>query len=211
MMNFALESYLEEHSSEELTILKKIYRETHIKFLNPRMVCGHLQGLFLSLMSKMIKPATILEIGTFTGYSAICLAQGLSAEGRLYTIEVDNEIAEFAQKYIAEAGYSGSIQVIQGDAIEVIPALKEMFDLIYIDGDKKEYPRYLEVCLPVLKAGGYLIADNVLWDGKVLDEKHKDKATLAMRAFNDAIKNNPSLEKVLLPLRDGLYICRKMG
>ncbi|MGC8802490.1 MAG: O-methyltransferase [Bacteroidales bacterium] len=211
MMNFALESYLEKHSSEELTILKKIYRETHIKFLNPRMVCGHLQGLFLSLMSKMIKPATILEIGTFTGYSAICLAQGLSAEGRLYTIEVDNEIAEFAQKYIAEAGYSGSIQVIQGDAIEVIPALKEMFDLIYIDGDKKEYPRYLEVCLPVLKAGGYLIADNVLWDGKVLDEKHKDKATLAMRAFNDAIKNNPSLEKVLLPLRDGLYICRKMG
>lgn len=210
-MNIALETYLQRYSSEELPILTKIYRETHIKYLNPRMVCGHLQGLFLSFLSRMINPRYILEIGTFTGYSAICLAQGLQADGRLYTIEVDDETAELAQKYITEAGYADMIQVIEGNAIEVIPSLNIMFDLVYIDGDKKEYPQYLRVCLPRLKTGGYLIADNVLWDGKVLDEKQKDKTTLAMRAFNDAIKNNPSLEKVLLPLRDGLYICRKMG
>ncbi|HOK52510.1 MAG TPA: O-methyltransferase [Bacteroidales bacterium] len=209
-MNIDLETYIEEHCSEELPILRKIYRETHIKYLNPRMVCGHIQGMFLSLLSKMIQPEVILEIGTFTGYSAICLAQGLKPEGTLYTIEVNEEIVEVAQQYIAESEYSKLIQVIHGNAIEVVPQLSTSFDLIYIDGEKAEYPEYLEVCLPHLKVGGYLIADNVLWDGKILNTEAQDKATQALRKFNDAIKNNPSLEKVLLPLRDGLFLCRKI-
>lgn len=209
-MNIDLETYIEEHCSEGLPILRKIYRETHIKYLNPRMVCGHIQGMFLSLLSKMIQPEVILEIGTFTGYSAICLAQGLKPEGTLYTIEVNEEIVEVAQQYIAESEYSKLIQVIHGNAIEVVPQLSTFFDLIYIDGEKAEYPEYLEVCLPHLKVGGYLIADNVLWDGKILNTEAQDKATQALRKFNDAIKNNPSLEKVLLPLRDGLFLCRKI-
>jgi len=209
-MNIELETYLEEHSSEELPILRKIYRETHIRYLNPRMVCGRVQGLLLAFLSKMIQPWHILEIGTYTGYSAICLAQGLRSGGQLYTIEVDEEIAEVARQYIEESGFSQAIRLVTGNALEVVPKLNITFDLIYIDGEKREYPQYLETCLPLLNTGGYLIADNVLWDGKVTDPKHTDKPTQALRKFNDAVKKHPSLEKVLLPLRDGLFLCRKI-
>lgn len=209
-MNIELETYLEEHSSEELPILRKIRRETYIRYLNPRMVCGRVQGLLLAFLSKMIQPGHILEIGTYTGYSAICLAQGLRSGGQLYTIEVDEEIAEVARQYIEESGFSQAIRLVTGNALEVVPKLNITFDLIYIDGEKREYPQYLETCLPLLNTGGYLIADNVLWDGKVKDPKYTDKPTQALREFNDAVKKHPSLEKVLLPLRDGLFLCRKI-
>jgi predicted O-methyltransferase YrrM len=168
------------------------------------------QGLLLAFLSKMIQPGHILEIGTYTGYSAICLAQGLRSGGQLYTIEVDEEIAEVARQYIEESGFSQAIRLVTGNALEVVPKLNITFDLIYIDGEKREYPQYLETCLPLLNTGGYLIADNVLWDGKVTDPKHTDKPTQALRKFNDAVKKCPSLEKVLLPLRDGLFLCRKI-
>jgi len=190
-MNIELETYLEEHSSEELPILRKIYRETHIRYLNPRMVCGRVQGLLLAFLSKMIQPGHILEIGTYTGYSAICLAQGLRSGGQLYTIEVDEEIAEVARQYIEESGFSQAIRLVTGNALEVVPKLNITFDLIYIDGEKREYPQYLETCLPLLNTGGYLIADNVLWDGKVTNPKHTDKPTQALREFNDAVKKTP--------------------
>ncbi len=206
----AMEDYIKKHSSEENPLLNKIYRETHIRYLNPRMVCGHIQGLFLTFLSRMIRPLKILEIGTFTGYSTICLAQGLPSNGTLYTIEIDDEMAEVANKYFDESGIK-QINLIIGNAIEIIPSLNEQFDLIYIDGEKKEYPQYLSVCLPVLKKDGFLIADNVLWDGKVLDKEiTTDKATLALRIFNNLIKENTSIEKVFLPIRDGLLICRKI-
>jgi predicted O-methyltransferase YrrM len=208
-MDMDLEEYIEKHSSEELPILQKIYRETHIKYLNPRMVCGHIQGLFLSMISKMIAPSNILEIGTFTGYSAICLAQGLREGGKLLTIEIDEEMAEIASNYIDEAGMH-EIEVVNGDALEIISELTQLFDIIYIDGEKREYPQYLSLCLPHLKSGGFLIADNVLWSGKILSTvTADDKATLAVKEFNESMANNSQLEKVLLPLRDGIYVCRK--
>ncbi|MCX7985943.1 MAG: O-methyltransferase [Bacteroidales bacterium] len=208
-MNIDLDLYLEHHSSCELPILQKIYRETQTRYLNPRMACGHIQGLLLTFLTRMISPSCVLEIGTYTGYSAICLAQGLKSDGILYTIEIDDEIAEIAQQYFDQSDYSKNIRMVVGNAIEVIPRLNRMYDLIYIDGEKREYPQYLDTCLPYLKSGGYLIADNVLWDGKVLDDKTNDKATMSVRLFNEKIKNNPSLDKVLLPLRDGLFLCRK--
>ncbi len=208
--NISLEEYIESHSSDELPILNKIFRETNIRLLNPRMVSGHITGLLLAMISKMITPTNVLEIGTFTGYSAICLAQGLTDQGKLITIEIDDEIAEIAQGYFNEGGYSEKIKLLIGDALKIIPNLNQQFDLIFIDGEKTEYPLYLEVCLPKLKEGGILLADNVLWSEKVLgNKKNMDKATLAINLFNKKIKEDKTLEKVLLPLRDGLFICRK--
>lgn len=208
--NIVLEEYLEQYSSDELPILNKIYRETNIRLLNPRMVSGHITGLLLALISKMICPSKILEIGTYTGYSAICLAQGIKSHGKVITIEIDDEIAEIAQGYFNEGGYSEKIELLVGDALIIVPTLNYEFDLIYIDGEKAEYPDYLEVCLPKLKEGGILIADNVLWSEKVLgNEENMDTATKAIAHFNKKIKENNALEKVLLPLRDGLFICRK--
>ena len=205
-----IEKYIEAHSSPELPILTKIYRETNLSQINPRMVSGHNQGLFLSFISKMIKPTTILEIGTYTGYSAICLAQGLQHGGVLNTIEVDDEVADLAGKYFAESGLTQSIHLHIENALQLIPELNLMFDLIFIDGEKREYPSYFHTCIPYLKKGGYLIADNVLWEGKVIDNKYNnDEATQAIKEFIMLISSEKSLEHVLLPIRDGLMLARK--
>jgi caffeoyl-CoA O-methyltransferase len=205
-----LEIYAEKHSSTELPILSKIYRETNIRMLNPRMVSGHLQGLFLSMLSKMIAPKTILEIGTFTGYSAICLSQGLAHGGKLHTIEINDELAETAKAYFVEAGLEDSIVQHIGDAREIIPNLQFQFDLIFVDGEKREYPEYYKLCCNSLKPGGLLLADNVLWNGKVIDdESNTDTATKAIQEFNESVKNDPMFENLLLPLRDGLMMARK--
>jgi predicted O-methyltransferase YrrM len=205
-----IEKYIEAHSSPELPILTKIFRETNLTQINPRMVSGHNQGLFLSFISKMIKPLHILEIGTYTGYSAICLAQGLQRSGALHTIEIDDEVADLAGIYFAESGLNQSIQLHVGDALKVIPQLNIMFDLIFIDGEKREYPAYFHTCIPYLNKGGYLIADNALWEGKVIESKNShDKATVAINEFNTLVSNDKSLESLLLPLRDGLILARK--
>ena len=202
-----LEDYLEKHSSTEDAILKKIYRETNIRMLNPRMVTGHLQGQFLAMLSKMIKPDLILEIGTFTGYSAICLSKGLSPGGMLHTIEINDEIAEIAVDNIKLAGIKNKIEIHKGNALEVVPLLNKKFDLIFIDGEKKEYPEYYKICCRYLKVGGYLIADNILWNGKVLEtESNFDVATKAISDFNNLISSNKNFEKTFLPIRDGLLI-----
>jgi predicted O-methyltransferase YrrM len=203
--------YAEEHSTPELPILNKIYRETNIRYLNPRMVSGHIQGAMLSILSKMVQPTHILEIGTFTGYSAICLAQGLRSGGKVHTIEIKDEIAEVANQYFIEAGLVEKIMLHIGNAIEVVPAINLTFDIIYIDGEKREYTEYYYTCINFLKTGGYLIADNVLWDGKVLNiSSNNEASTKSVMEFNDLINNNPNLENLLLPIRDGLMIARKL-
>jgi caffeoyl-CoA O-methyltransferase len=211
-LSIDLEKYIEAHSSPELPILTKIYRETNIRHLNPRMVSGHNQGLFMSFISKMISPQSILEIGTYTGYSAICLTQGLRTGGRLHTIEIDDEIADIAAKYFSEANLDDKITLHVGNACKIVPALKIHFDLIFIDGEKREYPEYYNTCMKFLKPGGYLLADNVLWEGKVLDKnQYDDPATSAINQFNNLINNDSNLENILLPLRDGLMLARKIA
>jgi predicted O-methyltransferase YrrM len=205
-----LEKYLEEHSSPEDAILTKIYRETYLNMLNPRMVAGHIQGLLLSFLSEMIQPSSILEIGTFSGYSAICLAKGLAKGGVLHTIDVDDECLERANGYFKEAGLENAIKSHHGNAIDIIPTLNKTFDIIFIDGEKSEYPEYLNVSLTSLKSGGYIIADNILWNGKVIDpSQNQDKSSNAVRLFNKMIHDNQNLVKVFLPLRDGLLIARQ--
>ncbi|HEY9123850.1 MAG TPA: O-methyltransferase [Bacteroidales bacterium] len=206
-----LEQYIENHSSIELPILKEIYKDTYLNQLNPRMVSGHNQGLFLIMISKMIKPKSILEIGTFTGYSAICLAQGLTPDGILHTIEIDDEIASQTKLSFNRSGLGDKIKLHVGSALDIIHKINTSFDLIFIDGEKREYPQYLELCLKYLNVGGYLIADNVLWNEKVIDPAMKeDKATKAVIQFNEMVHANPDLLHVLLPLRDGLMMCQKI-
>jgi caffeoyl-CoA O-methyltransferase len=204
-----LEQYLERFSTPEDPILAQIYRETNIRMLNPRMITGHIQGQLISLLSGMFRPALILEIGTFTGYSAICLAKGLTPGGRLHTIEINDEVADIARGYFKLAGLEQNILTHVGNALSIIPSLKLNFDLIYIDGEKREYSEYFKLSMACLKPGGYLIADNVLWDGKVLESEDKyDPATKAINEFNELVGNCRQLEKIFLPLRDGLLIAR---
>jgi predicted O-methyltransferase YrrM len=206
-----LEQYIENHSSAELPILKEIYKETYLNQLNPRMVSGHNQGLFLIMISKMIKPKSILEIGTFTGYSAICMAQGLTPDGVLHTIEIDDEVASQTKLSFDKSGLGNKIELHVGSALDIIGKLNTSFDLIFIDGEKREYPQYFELCLKHLNVGGYLIADNVLWNEKVIDPAmNEDKATKAVKQFNDMVHANSNLLHVLLPLRDGLIMCQKI-
>jgi caffeoyl-CoA O-methyltransferase len=204
-----LEKYLEEFSSPEDPILKQIYRETNIRMLNARMITGHIQGQLLTMFARILKPDLILEIGTFTGYSAICLAKGLNKGGKLHTIEENDEVAEIAGGYFKKAGMDKSIVIHNGNALTVVPKLNMLFDLIYIDGEKIDYPEFYKISIKCLKPGGYLFADNVLWEGKVLKTSAlHDKATIAVHKFNQMVKDNKSLEKVILPIRDGLLIAR---
>lgn len=204
-------NYAENHSTPELPILNKIFRETNIRMLNPRMVSGHMQGKLISMLSQMIKPEYILEIGTFTGYSAICLAQGLLPNGKLHTIEINDEIADIAQKYFVEAGLNDKIILHIGNAIEIVPKINQQFDLIFIDGEKREYSQYFNVCFEYLKPGGFLIADNVLWDGKVVESAAlKDLTTKSILDFNNLVQNDKRTDNLLLPFRDGLTILRRI-
>jgi caffeoyl-CoA O-methyltransferase len=208
-MSRKLEQYITEHSTPEDQILEDLYRQTHIRFVNPNMVSGHLQGKFLEMISKMISPENILEIGTYTGYSAICLSKGLKPGGTLITIELNDELTDFSRSYFAEAGVSSSITQLTGNALELIPAIEIMFDLVYIDGDKREYIDYYKVVIDKVKPGGFIIADNVLWGGKVLEKETTDQQARGVIDFNEMIRNEKNIEEVIIPLRDGLMLIRK--
>jgi predicted O-methyltransferase YrrM len=203
----ALEAYVEAHTSSETDLLKKISRDTHADVLKPRMLSGHVQGRFLSMVSKMLCPKRILEIGTYTGYSAICLAEGLAPQGKLITIDINEELESRVRTYFASAGITDRVDYLIGDARKIIPTLTEKFDLVFIDADKENYSTYFDLVIDKVAAGGYILADNVLWSGKVIDAK-PDKDTKAIVDFNHKIQNDPRVENLLLPLRDGIMMIR---
>ncbi|HET9053255.1 MAG TPA: O-methyltransferase [Cyclobacteriaceae bacterium] len=205
----ALQRYSEDHTSAENDLLKKINRDTHAQVLMPRMLSGHMQGRLLAMISGMIKPASILEIGTYTGYSALCLAEGLQPEGRLLTLDVNEELESRVRNYFKESPFNTQIDYRIGNALEVIPTLNIDFDLVFIDADKENYARYYDLVINRVPLGGYILADNVLWSGKVLDEK-PDKDTKAIKEFNRKIQDDARVENVLLPIRDGILIMRKV-
>lgn len=205
-----LDDYLLQHSDAEPDYLARINRKTHLQTINPRMLSGHLQGRALSMLSRMIAPKRILEIGAFTGYSALCLAEGLAEGGVLHTIESDDELEDMIRENIAEAGMQDKIVVHIGDALELLDTLTETFDLVFIDADKREYEAYYEKVLPLLNKGGFILADNTLWDGKVLLKAEKqDEQTRSIQDFNQKIANDQRISKVILPLRDGLTLMQK--
>lgn len=205
-----IEEYASAYSMPEPEPLKKLNRETHARILRPRMLSGHLQGRLLSFISQMIRPHRVLEIGTYTGYSAICLAEGLDSTGVLHTIDHNAELEEFAYQYIKEAGFEHQVIQHVGEALDVIPLLDETFDLVFIDADKENYVRYFDMILPKVRKGGIIIADNVLWSGKVLLPKHQmDQETIGIAAFNEHVKQNKQVRNLLLPFRDGLMIIEK--
>ncbi len=208
-MNPELEDYITSHSTPEDPLLEELYRQTHIRFVNPNMISGHIQGKLLRFISLMIQPESILEIGTYTGYSAICLASDMGANGQLTTIEINDELAGFSRSFFIRAGLEKKITQITGDAKKIIPDMDITPDLVYIDGDKREYSEYFASVFPKLKAGGFILADNILWGGKVLDSSTKDPQTKGIIAFNEMIKNRDDIEKVVLPVRDGLTLIRK--
>ena len=225
-----LSEYIEQHSTSESEVLQQITRNTHLEVINPRMLSGHVQGRVLSMLSKMIRPKRILELGTFTGYSALCLAEGLVEDGRLITIEHNDEMEESIRRNLALSPLGEKIELVIGDAKEWLGAFRErsqasyclenapealqlrgegLFDLVFIDADKKEYCEYLDLVLPLMNEGGWILADNTLWDGHIIDPAYdKDKQTVALRAFNDKVAEDERLEKVILPLRDGLTVIR---
>ncbi len=211
-----LEEYISLHTSPENEVLEAITRDTHVHILNPHMLSGHVQGRVLSMLSHMIRPKRILELGTFTGYSALCLAEGLAEGGRLITIEHNDELEETIQRNIAKSPLSNRIELIIGDAVEVISNQfsvfsNQPFDLVFIDADKREYCAYLDAVYPLVTVGGFILADNTLWDGHIIDPAYdKDKQTLGLRAFNDKLKEDDRFEQVILPLRDGLTLIRKV-
>ena len=206
-----LNDYCENHTSQESELLYRITRETNLEVLLPRMLSGHLQGRFLSFLSKMKQPKTILEVGTYTGYSALCLAEGLTEDGKLITLDRNEELLPRVKRYFAESSFSNRLEMRVGDASKIIPELEETFDLVFLDADKKNYCLYLEQILPKMSSGALLIADNVLWSGKVVEEiEEKDRDTPELLKFNKMVQDEPQLENVLLPVRDGLMLARKV-
>lgn len=210
LVSAALESYVEQYSSKEDEVLSELTRETHLKVQMPQMVSGHIQGLALEFITQLIKPRRILEIGTFTGYSAICMAKGLTNDGVLHTIDVNEELQPMCAKYFTKAGLADKIVHHIGDARQIIPKLNENFDLVFIDADKANYSTYYDLVFDKVRVGGYIIADNVLWSGKVAEEK-KDKDTLAIHSYNQKVANDNRVKSFILTLRDGLNIVRKTG
>jgi predicted O-methyltransferase YrrM len=205
------EAYCERHTSPETEVLTDLFRETHLKTPYPRMISGHLKGKFLAMVSHMLAPEHILEVGTFTGYSAICLAAGLKEGGILHTIEADPGYSEFAARYIVKAGLSARIKMYCGDARDVIPALPFTFDLVYLDAAKREYWEYYCLVIEKIRQGGILLADNALWDGKVLKRAAlQDPDTRGIAGFNDRVTADPRVENLLLPFADGMMIARKL-
>ncbi|TYZ06785.1 O-methyltransferase [Hymenobacter lutimineralis] len=204
--------YADRHTSPESPLLARLNRETHVQLLHARMLSGHAQGRLLSMLSHMVRPRRVLELGTFTGYSALCLAEGLAEAGELHTIEQNPELESRIRRYVAEAGLTGNIHIHIGDARRIVPELAETWDLVFIDADKINNDTYYELVLPQVRPGGFLLIDNVLWGGKVLDGypvKPSDKDTQAVRAFNAKVQADERVENVLLPLRDGLLLVRK--
>lgn len=207
-----LENYILEHTVKEDPLLTRLYRETHLRLVNGRMCSGHIQGSVLTLLSRLISPRKILEIGTYTGYSAICLARGLAPGGLLYTIEINDELEQFAARYFAEAGLTGRIVQLVGDATVLLPQLHETFELAFLDADKRQYLEHYQLILPRIAIGGLVIADNTLWDGKVIGKiAPNDEQTRAILEFNDFVKNDARVEATILPIRDGMTLLRKIS
>ena len=199
-----------QHIDEETDYLKALYRDTHVKLLRPRMASGHLQGRMLKMFVRMIRPKQILEIGTYSGYSALCLAEGLEDGGMLHTFEINDEQEDFTRPWLEQSPYADRIKFYIGDALELLPQMDITFDLAFVDGDKRKYIEYYEQVLKMLSPGGYIIADNTLWDGHVLEEPHHtDMQTIGIKKFYDLVATDKRVEKVILPLRDGLTIIRK--
>ncbi len=204
-----LEDYVEKHSENEPELLAALNRETHLKILSPRMLSGHFQGRVLSMLSKLIRPKNILEIGTYTGYSALCLCEGIQDNGVLHTIDIKDELVGFQRKYFDQSPWGKQIAQYLGPATEIIPTLNDTFDLVFIDADKENYLNYYELIMPKMNQGGVILSDNVLWSGKVLEPiKDNDRSTKALMAYNEHLKNDPRVETVLLPIRDGLTVSR---
>ncbi|MDE7427564.1 MAG: O-methyltransferase [Muribaculaceae bacterium] len=206
-----LEAYISEHIDAEPEILRRLYRHTHLHHLYPRMCSGHVQGRILRMLTAMIQPHRILELGTFTGYSALCFAEGMPAGAELHTVEVDDENEEELRELFSSHPRGADIHLHIGDALQVIPALPGKWDLVFIDANKRHYPDYYRMILPQVRPGGYIIADNTLWDGKVVEpQAHTDAQTAGILAFNDAVAADSGVEKVILPVRDGMTIIRKL-
>jgi predicted O-methyltransferase YrrM len=212
MMDFSKDfnDYISAHSSPEDALLQELTRFTHLHAMQARMLSGHIQGKFLELISKMISPSNILEIGAFTGYSAICLAKGLTENGILHTIDIDDELRYIAEDFISRSSAGDKIRLYTGDALTIVPQMDILFDLVFIDGDKREYSAYYNLVIEKVRQGGYIIADNVLWSGKTLDKnvKPNDRFTLELQKFNDLVQNDDRVENLLLPVRDGIMIIR---
>lgn len=205
-----LAAYAEAHTSPESELLQRLNRNTHARVLHPRMLSGHIQGRILAMMSHMLRPRRILEIGTYTGYSALCLAEGLVEDGLLITIDINEELEDFAWSYWQQSLYADKIDLRVGNAADLIPAIDEVFDLVFIDADKLNYARYFDLVIDKVRPGGIVLADNVLWSGKVVEDvKPSDKDTKAVLAFNEKIQHDQRVENILLPVRDGLMMIRK--
>ncbi len=208
----AIEQYVLSHIVEESPFMARIYRETQLRMVNGRMCSGHLQGSLLTLLSKLLKPYRILEIGTYTGYSALCLAEGLSANGIIHTIEINDEYEGLASAFFAESGKRSCIVQHIGDAETVVPTLEERFDLVFIDADKRKYQTHYELVFPKVVIGGIIIADNTLWAGKVIQKVARtDDQTISIMQFNDFVKNDPRVETFMIPVRDGMTVLRKIS
>jgi caffeoyl-CoA O-methyltransferase len=205
-----IEAYAEAHTKAESDLLRKLDRETHAKVLRPRMLSGHLQGRFLAMLSKLVTPDRILEIGTYTGYSALCLCEGLSEKGKLITIDKNEELETFTRSFFQESAYNDQIDFRIADAMQLIPDLEEEFDLVFIDADKVNYSNYFDLIIDKVTPGGLIIADNVLWSGKIVENvAPNDKDTKALLVFNKKINDDPRVSNVLLPIRDGLMLIQK--
>jgi caffeoyl-CoA O-methyltransferase len=210
IMKPGIEKYATDHTSSELPVLAKLSRATHLRTHQPQMLSGHLQGAFLQMISHMIKPAAILEIGTFTGYSAICLAQGLQDGGKLITLECNPEMEDFTRPYFEEAGLNYKIEMIIGDAKQIIGNLEGPFDLVFIDADKESYINYFKLVFPKVSPGGFILADNTLWYGRVIEPNaESDRETSGIVHFNQFVQQLEGVENILLPIRDGIMMVRK--
>lgn len=206
-----LSQYSEEHTTPENELLKALNRDTHVNVLAPRMLSGHLQGRLLSLFSKMIQPKAILEIGTYTGYAALCLAEGLTNDGILHTIDINEELETRIQKYFDQSSYSNQIKLHIGNALDIIPKIQQQFDLVFIDADKENYSNYYDLLIDTMPSGGIIMADNVLWSGKVTDSEAlaSDNDTQELDRFNAKVQSDPRVENILIPVRDGIMVARK--
>ena len=202
--------YSEKYSLQEPEILQELNRETHLKILNPRMLSGFFQGRLLSIISKLIKPKKVLEIGTYTGYSAICIAEGMNKNGIIHTIDKNEELNTIQKKYFKKSGLENNIIQYNGCALDIIPKIKEKFDLIFIDADKENYINYFNLVIDKLNNNGVILADNVLWSGKVINSEDHDLTTNVLREFNKSVNNDNRVETILLPIRDGISIIRKI-
>jgi caffeoyl-CoA O-methyltransferase len=209
LLSDELKTYLESSCDPESDLLKQIDRETHLKVSLPRMLSGHYQGRVLSMLSKLIRPKSILEVGTFTGYASLCLAEGLTEGGILHTIDINAELEDMVRASFAKSDLGLKIKYHIGNALEIIPELDEVFDLVFIDADKKNNEAYYKLSIDKLRSGGLIIVDNVLWSGKVIDDKKTDSATTLISNFNEMVSSDQRVEKLILPVRDGIFIIRK--